>query len=115
MFHICNLKATDWNKLVSSVAKACNASVVPFGKWVAALESYQEDGVQDPDLSSLPALALLEFFRMIAADQYRSPPSLETTNSQYSSDTILQLKPVDNELMGVWLAQLESWIPELKI
>ncbi|KAJ5083431.1 NRPS-like enzyme [Penicillium angulare] len=116
VFHICNAHATDWASLLPTIEKACNARVVPLDTWVAALETYASDqALKSVELNNVPALALLNFFRMLATDQNRTHPSFETAKTDERSTTFHLVKPVDNNLMETWLKQLKSWIPELNI
>ncbi|KAJ5745425.1 NRPS-like enzyme [Penicillium odoratum] len=113
IYHIINRQTTDWKALAATVAKACDASIVPLNEWVQALE--QLVASEDTDLTGLPAASLLDFFRMLAKQQNSPKPTLDHQNSRRDSEQLRALGPVDDQLMRVWLRQWKEWIPGLVI
>ncbi|KAJ5935211.1 NRPS-like enzyme [Penicillium verhagenii] len=112
VYHIMNPRATEWKSLAGVVAKACNASIVSLAEWVQELELAASER---KDLHEIPAAGLLEFFRMLVAQQNHPKPRMSVGNTQKGSATSSAVQPVSEQLMELWLRQWKAWIPELAI
>lgn len=113
VYHVTNPKTTDWKSLTGLVAKACNAEIVSLQEWVQSLELFATR--RDADLHELPAAGLLDFFRMLVDREKHSMPNVDVTNTQVASPTLREIRPVDEEMMAMWLRQWKVLMPKLAV
>ncbi|KAH7890585.1 acetyl-CoA synthetase-like protein [Phlebopus sp. FC_14] len=123
VLNIVNPRATPWIDIISSVheyvvqntgLKHDELPIIPFSDWFARLEA-KADGMSSNDLQSIPAVKLLEFFRLMSlGDQisrHSRPATTEaggiinmsTSKSQLASKTVAEMQPIGE-------ADVEEWV-----
>lgn len=102
-YHVINPRPVPWCEFVSSLERYCGPGVqiVPLSQWVKKLRTL--DATDMEELSSKPALKMLNFFSLITS--YGPTTKYQTSASVEASKTMAVLEPVDQALMQTWLSQ----------
>jgi hypothetical protein len=93
-----------WSDIVSKLASHTTPSpqVVPYEDWLQALTSASE---QRPDeVSTLPAIKLLDFFQDIGRSEAKRP-TFSTTNTEKVCLSLQACGPVSTKWMLLWMKQ----------
>ncbi|KAG8533589.1 uncharacterized protein KY384_001329 [Bacidia gigantensis] len=108
VMNVVNPHPVPWSQFVPAILARLGqeeVKAVPMSEWVNRLErAERESDVQNKKvLDELPALKIIDFFRMVA-----QPPSirLATDMARARSKTLSNLEPVSEAWMDIWL---ERW------
>jgi hypothetical protein len=116
--HLIHPYPTEWSSIFQSIAKTTGHDLVPYSAWLAKLEKAAED---PKEAERNPAIKLLDFYRGVVLknesegskkdgtrQESRSGdamgfPAMETTRAVQQSETLRNLKPLDEEDAQKWL------------
>lgn len=103
-YHIVNPQPVPWRVFIPSIERYCGpgAQVVPLSQWVKKLRTF--DATDSKELSSKPALKMLNFFSSMASGGPTT--KYQTSASVQASKTMADLEPVSIALMETWLGQV---------
>ncbi|KAH8810616.1 hypothetical protein F5884DRAFT_257643 [Xylogone sp. PMI_703] len=118
VFHAVNPNKTTWDALLPTVLDQLSVTnngkdikTVSWEQWVNALSELAAIS-QEKEVSSLPALKLVDFFRSLSfnfEDKGKEHPftffPFETTATSAVSDVLRELPPVNKDWMRTWLQQ----------
>lgn len=101
VYNLVNPRPAPWVSLLNTIRGHLGPSIVnvPFTTWLTALEGMQ--GLQD--VSLIPALKLLGFFRELEME--RKTVRFEMKRVLKTSKSLAQIEPVNSGWMGIWLEQ----------
>ncbi|KAI7262294.1 acetyl-CoA synthetase-like protein [Hortaea werneckii] len=101
--HFVNPNQAHWNEICHEIARLVDekADVVPLQQWVDALAAAADT---EDNISRLPAVRLLEFFRGIASKEAQKPV-FSTSNSTTHCKMLRLLPPVSVAWFKQWLTQ----------
>ena len=102
-YHVVNPQPVPWRNFIPSVERYCGpgVEVVPLSQWTEKLRTF--DAIDAKELSSKPALKLLNFFSLIVSNGPTT--KYQTSASVQASKTMAGLEPVNLVLMQKWLDQ----------
>ena len=102
-YHVINPQPVPWREFIPSIERYCGpgVQVVPLSQWVKKLRTVDATDVKE--LSSKPALKMLNFFSLTASSGPTS--KYQTSASVKASKTMAGLEPVNQVLMQNWLDQ----------
>ena len=102
-YHVVNPQPVPWRNFIPSVERYCGpgVEVVPLSQWTEKLRTF--DATDAKELSSKPALKLLNFFSLIVSNGPTT--KYQTSASVQASNTMAGLEPVNLVLMQKWLDQ----------
>lgn len=102
-YHVINPQPVSWHEFIPLIERYCGpgVQVVPLSEWVEKLRTFDATDVKE--LSSKPALKMLNFFSLMAS--CGPTTKYQTSASVGTSKTMADLEPVDQALMQTWLAQ----------
>ena len=103
--HVINPQPVPWRVFIPSIEHYCgpDARVVPLSQWVQKLRTF--DATDPKELSSKPALKMLNFFSWMASAG-PTTTKYQTSASVQASKTMADLAPVSTALMESWLGQV---------
>ncbi|KZT50215.1 NAD(P)-binding protein [Calocera cornea HHB12733] len=106
--------AVHWDLILESIAKTLHCELVPSHEWMQRLN---ESADRPTDIEGNPAIKLLDFFRRACASsegiednrgyerkEAMGVPDLETAGARARSETLGQLRPLDQKDADRWLA-----------
>ena len=102
-FHILNPCPVPWSEFIPLLKQYCGpgTEAVSLSHWVKSLREY--DATDPNQLSTKPALKLLNFFSLVAS--HGPTTKVQTSASIHGSKTMANLAPVSHTLMENWLKQ----------
>ncbi|KAF9451607.1 acetyl-CoA synthetase-like protein [Macrolepiota fuliginosa MF-IS2] len=108
--HLIHPNPTTWTKVFGLVSKTLNIPLVPYGKWLSALEESAKSS------SKLPAssLQLMDFYQSVnkvfnsEADEAFGFPQLSTTQAEAVVPTLSSLPQLGTEDVASWLSYWTS-------
>lgn len=113
VLHIVNPKPVPWNDVASSFAEALGIQLVPYSEWLAALEGRSAALTTEPEevqkaFVEVPALRLMDFFRVARADieagkEALSVVSLASEKAQACSGVLREAKQVSSKDVDRWV------------
>ncbi|KAI6914630.1 acetyl-CoA synthetase-like protein [Hortaea werneckii] len=101
--HFVNPNQAHWNEICHEIAPLIDgkADVVPLQQWADALARVADS---EEDISQIPAVRLLEFFRGIASEKAQKPV-FSTSRSTAHCKMLRDLPPVSVPWFKQWLTQ----------
>ncbi|KAK4955159.1 putative secondary metabolism biosynthetic enzyme [Elasticomyces elasticus] len=103
--HLVNPSAAKWTELAPTICEALqrrrggDVRMSSFQEWTRRLKIVPHT---PQDLSTKPAVKLLDFYESLSAIETRLP-RLSTRRTALISRTMSEMKPVDTVLMSVWV------------
>ncbi|KIJ59318.1 hypothetical protein HYDPIDRAFT_118655 [Hydnomerulius pinastri MD-312] len=125
--NIVNPRGAPWADVMVAVrsaiiekkkSKSDGLPLLPFEQWFAQLEA-RATGASSEDLANIPAIKLLEFFRLIAHSDQASPRSqptteaggmtnFSTTKAQLVSQIMAKMQPIGEAEASTWVQYWSS-------
>ncbi|KAH0828782.1 acetyl-CoA synthetase-like protein [Lanmaoa asiatica] len=121
--NIFNPRSAPWAEIIAFVRRSIIRRktlgddvlpIVPFGDWFALLEKKAENASED-DLTKIPAIKLLEFFRVLArGDQAIRSSGVDTTESagmtNFSTTKVQQVSPTMANMQAIGEVEADAWV-----
>ncbi|KAL8724361.1 MAG: hypothetical protein Q9166_007997 [cf. Caloplaca sp. 2 TL-2023] len=103
VYNLVNPTVIPCTSVIDVLKEACgpNVQMTSLKDWITRLN---ESKLNAEELKTKPALKMLDFLSEMA-EQVTQPPKYSTERSRKASPTMRDMKPVDEELIGVWLKQ----------
>lgn len=100
-----NPTVTTWESLLPAIKNRYNVEQVDLSDWIKELESIENPSPEE--ISSKPAIKLLDFYRALQAGEGEGALStpLQVTKSKEASKTMETMGPISVEMMENWLDQ----------
>lgn len=105
VFHLFNPSVTSWELLLPAIQDHYAVQPVELSEWIKGLEGITNPSAED--ISSKPALKLLDFYRGLVEGEGMLSAPIELTETKGASKTMRSLGPISGELIANWLRQWE--------
>ena len=109
--HLVHPRPVSWSTILEPIAKELNVPLVPYAKWLSALEGSVEQGsAEEVEAMRLnPALRLLEFYKAQATTMTPDREAMglvfiSTDKAVQVSESLARLPQLDGERARMWLA-----------
>lgn len=112
VLHLAHPRPVPWNDVASAFAKTLNIPLVPYQKWLGALERRFAETGSDPAevekaFAEVPALRLIDFFRGAKEDPELEPLGmcrLATEKAQAASKVLREAEQIGSKDVEKWVA-----------
>ena len=112
ILHLAHPRPSPWSRLIAPLADQLGVPLVPYPDWLAAVELEETDDVEK--MRANPVLRLLKVFRSALSScndsQTRQSREvigivcMDTSKAQSVAPTLAELRELDAEGAGQWLA-----------
>lgn len=104
VYHAVNPHRTTWSRLLPAIQEHFGNTLQPVSlqEWVATLG---ESAISTEDVSTNPAIRLLDFFQGLLSETQHGQPIFETVETERKSRELAAMEAVKPEWMKLWLEQ----------
>lgn len=108
IFNLVNPKTIEWSSLLPVIQKLFEPTVVDvvsFDDWMKLLRN--TDANDEAEVATKPAVKILDFFESTARSNHSTSlqPTRKTGNGVSIRKTLVEMQPIDQTLMEIWLKQ----------
>ena len=102
-FNLTNPQPAPWANVLSKIQAWCGegTTIVPMSEWIERVERAGKDGA---NVNEVPALKMLEVFKLICTEQGKKRRKLvEMKRLAAFSETVAKMEPVHPQLIHLWM------------